>query len=516
MNKYLFFGLSMLISLSLFAQKKGQIKAVSPYLESITPNDLEAHIGFLADDLLEGRETGQRGQHLAGLYLAQQFKKMGLAPGNPTDNSYYQRFYMVHTYIDYLASTLGDSTYGYRKDYFSFAADALPEELKGDLVFAGYGLDRSDFDNLSTVDLKDKIALFFADEPEGTEMSLRAQVSDWQYRVEQVQEKGGVAALMVVEDEAFAKLKLYAPQRTLNISDGKDPGIPQLCISTELCRQLMGLDRVGYESLRKESAASPKVSPQTFAYPQFSYQAKMERDTSEASNVVGFLEGTDKKEELLIITAHYDHLGIRDKGIYNGADDDGSGTGGLLEIAEAFCKAAAEGKGPRRSILFMPVSGEEKGLLGSKYYTDHPLYPISQTVANLNIDMIGRTDPIYANDPDSVNYVYVIGADKISTELHDINEAVNQKSTRLKLDYKYNDPNDPNRFYYRSDHYNFAKYGIPVIFYFTGTHVDYHQPTDDVAKLHYPKLARITRLVMGTAWEIVNRDKRLIIDRWEE
>jgi len=229
------------------------------------------------------------------------------------------------------------------------------------------------------------------------------------------------------------------------------------------------------------------------------------------SNVLGYIEGTDLKEELIIITAHYDHLGKHDSLTFNGADDDGSGTVATLEIAEAFMLAKKAGNGPRRSVLIMPVSGEEKGLLGSKYYTDHPIYPLENTVANLNIDMIGRLDDWH----DTANYVYLIGADRLSQELHDISETVNEKYIGLNLDYKFNEEDDPNRYYYRSDHYNFAKNNIPVIFYFNGVHEDYHKASDTVDKIDFKKIETITRLVFLTAWELANREERIVVDKIE-
>ena len=229
-------------------------------------------------------------------------------------------------------------------------------------------------------------------------------------------------------------------------------------------------------------------------------------------NVLGYIEGTDLKEELIIITAHYDHLGKHDSLIFNGADDDGSGTVAALEIAEAFMLAKKAGNGPRRSVLIMPVSGEEKGLLGSRYYTDHPIYPLEKIVANLNIDMIGRLDDWH----DTANYVYLIGADRLSQELHDISETVNSKHIGLNLDYKFNEEDDPNRYYYRSDHYNFAKNNIPVIFYFNGVHEDYHKVTDTVEKIDFEKVETITRLVFLTAWELANRDERIVVDKQEK
>lgn len=208
------------------------------------------------------------------------------------------------------------------------------------------------------------------------------------------------------------------------------------------------------------------------------------------------------------MTAHFDHLGMRGTDIYYGADDNASGTSAVLEIAQAFSQAKASGQGPRRSVLCMLVTGEEKGLLGSQYYTEHPVFPLTQTVANVNIDMIGRKDDKHADS----NYTYVIGSDRLSTELHEINETVNRLYTKLELDYTYNADNDPNRFYYRSDHYNFAKNGIPAIFYFSGVHADYHRPTDTPDKIMYEKAETITRLAFHTTWELANRDERIKVN----
>ena len=227
--------------------------------------------------------------------------------------------------------------------------------------------------------------------------------------------------------------------------------------------------------------------------------------TIRGENVLGYIEGSDLKDELLIITAHYDHLGKHDSLIFNGADDDASGVSAALEIAEAFMLAKKGGNGPRRSILIMPVSGEEKGLLGSRYYTDNPIYPLENTVANLNIDMIGRLDDWHDNG----NYVYLIGSDRLSYDLHNLNEKINDEYIGIDLDYRFNDKDDPNRYYYRSDHYNFAKNDIPVIFYFNGVHEDYHKPSDTIEKIDFDKINTITRLIFLTAWEIANRDERI-------
>jgi len=232
----------------------------------------------------------------------------------------------------------------------------------------------------------------------------------------------------------------------------------------------------------------------------------------DSENVVAFIKGREKPDEIVVISAHLDHEGIKNGEIYNGADDDGSGTVAILEIAEAFQMAAKAGKGPKRSVLFLHVTGEEKGLLGSKYYTENPLYPLANTVCDLNIDMVGRIDDRHKEDP---NYVYLIGSDKLSTELHTLSEEINKKYTNINIDYKYNDENDPNRFYYRSDHYNFAKHNIPIIFYFNGTHADYHRPSDTPDKINYELLENRTRLVFHTAWEVANRETRITADKVE-
>jgi len=227
-------------------------------------------------------------------------------------------------------------------------------------------------------------------------------------------------------------------------------------------------------------------------------------------NVVAIIEGSEYPDEYIILSSHLDHIGIENGIINNGADDDGSGTVAMLEIAEAFQKAVAEGLGPKRSVVFLHVTGEEKGLLGSEYYSKNPLYPLAKTITNLNIDMIGRLDPKRIDkDP---NYIYLIGSDRISQELHEISEAINKKYTQIKLDYTFNDENDPNRFYERSDHYNFAKNNIPVIFYFNGTHEDYHQPSDTPDKINYEMLEKRSHLIFHTAWELANRKKKIILN----
>jgi Zn-dependent M28 family amino/carboxypeptidase len=235
------------------------------------------------------------------------------------------------------------------------------------------------------------------------------------------------------------------------------------------------------------------------------------REEKIVENVIGMIPGSDStlRNEYLVITSHYDHLGKHSitQEIFHGADDDASGTSALLEIAQGM---AAQNVRPKRSVIFLAATGEEKGLLGSIYYTRHPLIPLGETVANLNIDMVGRIDPSH-DDRDS-NYIYIIGSDRLSTDLHKLNELANKESANLNLDYRYNDKTDSNKFYERSDHYNFAKRGVPIIFYFNGVHEDYHMPSDRSEKILYPLLLRRTQLIYWTGWKIATAPKRPAVD----
>jgi Zn-dependent M28 family amino/carboxypeptidase len=285
--------------------------------------------------------------------------------------------------------------------------------------------------------------------------------------------------------------------------------IPIIYVSPVFANALLKESGVTIEAMQEKLNKGKMTKPLSIKSPVlFHVEQKIER--IEAENVLAFIEGSDPvlKNEVVVVSAHYDHVGIINGQIHNGADDDASGTAAAMEIGEAFNQARKEGKGVKRSVLVLHVSGEEKGLLGSEWYSDHPVYPLNTTVCDLNIDMIGRIDPEHKDS----NYVYLIGSDKLSTDLHKISEQCNQAHTNLVLDYTFNSPDDPNRFYYRSDHYNFAKHNIPVIFYFSGVHEDYHKPGDDAHKILYNKMETITRLVFHTAWNVANRDERLKVD----
>jgi len=318
-------------------------------------------------------------------------------------------------------------------------------------------------------------------------------------KLDAAQKNGAVAVLTIAT--GFPRQTKTSPKGNMYLNPFQKMIRPnQFTISEKMAEAIMGGD---YTQAKTRSVA-PKIYTGNILL-SFNKQT----NPLQSSNVMGRLEGTDLKDEYVFVTAHYDHLGKRDTVIYYGADDDGSGTVGILEMVEAFAKAKAAGKRPRRSIVFMTVSGEEKGLLGSEFYVNHPVYSLEKTTVDLNIDMIGRIDAT-RKQGDSTNYVYVVGDDKLSSDLKTISEAVNKKYTKLELDYKFNDAKDPTRIYFRSDHYNFAQKGLPIIFYYDGMlGADYHKPTDTPDKINYALMAKRAQLVFYTAWDMANRNDML-------
>src|SRR5690606_37847647 len=272
--------------------------------------------------------------------------------------------------------------------------------------------------------------------------------------------------------------------------------------------------RLANELLAKQQTSheQQKNTPATFTIPtKVDAEMGITKEKFADPNVLGLLEGSDLKDEIVVIVGHYDHDGILPDGtFFPGADDNGSGTVGVLELARVFTQAKKDGKGPRRSLLFIGLAAEEKGLLGSKFYVENPIFPLENTVACINMDMIGRIDDKHLNG--NHNYIHAIGLDKLSSELKQITEAANNTYTQMELDYMYDDPADPMRLYYRSDHYNFAEKGIPSAFFFSGLHPHYHTPEDTVDKINFPMMVNWEKLVFHVAWEIDNRDKLLPVD----
>ncbi len=479
------------------------------YAQTITEKDLSEDLHILASDALEGRETGKRGQKMAAAFIKASFEELGLVGPvkNGRGNGYYQDVPLVASKAGNTYLKIKDQKYKNIEDGLLYLGSGnTTQEHSAKVIFAGNG-SKDAFDNL---EVKDQAVLVIVD---GRNRAARSEAKA------QAQAHGAKILFTVMHDsddkfkEFTKKYSHYFTDEKLGLDKGEKDNASDLetfYVSPSVAGKIMNQS---FDKLTKAANAfgkGKKSALKKMKSNQITYQLESIRKKVISENVLGYLEGSDLKDELIVITAHYDHVGMHDGKVYNGADDDGSGTVGLIELAEAFTKAKADGKGPRRSILFMTVTGEEKGLLGSAYYADHSIFPLENTVVNLNIDMIGRTGD---RDFETEDYVFLVGADKISSELHQISEDANATYTKMYLDYTYNDEKHPDRIYYRSDHWNFAKKGVPIIFYFNGTHEDYHKHTDTVDKINWPMLEKRTQLVFYTAWEIANRDARLKIDK---
>jgi hypothetical protein len=495
------------------------------FANMITPEELRSYLAVLTADSLEGRETGTIGNIKAGDYIARQFDKMGL-PKVGSNETHLQRMVYTNESWNQLGLSVNAQTYRNMFNFYGFpSTNGVLVDKKitaSEVVFLGYGIDDALYSDYKKMDVKGKVILINQGEPRGKDsISFLTKTKDpsvWttdrRKKLETAFQKG-VKAVLIIDAKLAESVQSYRRFFTRNVVGDVDRAEGKLAnnvfISPDVAKEIIGEKAGKYAKTR---AKCDKGKPSSLTLP-CSLTLTMDKFFNQliGSNVLGYIEGSDPnlKDEVVVVSAHYDHLGKRNDVIYHGADDDGSGTSGVINIARAFSEAKKQGKGPRRSVLCMLVTGEEKGLLGSKYYTTNPIFPLAKTVADVNIDMIGRVDEKYetAKNP---NYIYVIGSDKLSSDLHKINEEMNAKYTKLTLDYTYNDENDPNRYYYRSDHYNFAEQGIPVVFYFNGTHADYHQPTDTIEKINFEKMTKIAQLAFYTTWEIANRDERLKVD----
>jgi Zn-dependent M28 family amino/carboxypeptidase len=498
------------------------------YAATITAEELSKHLHIIAADSMQGRDTGSQGQKMAADYIAAQFFDANVKPVVKFPDGvegYYQEFELVRRTPAVASLETGTQRRESPRDFIVQGIYQTIPATTAEVVFAGYGIESERYSDYAGLDVKGKAVLIFAGEPVGKRgnslVTGTATPSEWTTatarKAELARQKGAQAVFILYPDqsaEQFSQsLQNYPHGASLKLKykAAAQQHAPVFTVSRELAAEIMGVSEKIL--LRQRRKIARRKKPARLPNASVTWSAQVNEETVSSENVIGMVPGTDKKDEIIIISAHYDHVGVQNGQVYNGADDDGSGTVAILELAQAFARARSDGSGPRRSILFMTVSGEEKGLLGSEFYTANPLFPLQNTVANLNIDMIGRMDEAHQGNP---NYVYLIGSDKLSSELHTISEEANRQFTNLQLDYKYNDPADPNRFYYRSDHYNFAKHKIPVIFYFNGVHADYHQPTDDVEKIDFNKIEKITRLVFFTAWEVANREQRLKVDSFKQ
>lgn len=524
-------------------------EALISYQDSISMDYLEKHLSVFAADSMKGRNTGTEGLKKAADYLADQYKKMGLQPVGD-DSTYFQHFSLNATQKDsvvYEVSKIVDGkktrvnrSVAARNSTANFVeAFGATDSLQGKIVFAGFGVNDSlnNIHHLDGVDLKDKWVMVFQDIPTvvGGD-TLISPAIDARTRFRSILSKGAEGILLIpgISSEEFQREAEGAQTdfgRPTNMrlpyleekgsSGGFDRGYN--LIHPELAAQILQLEDkpAALANLREKLLSEiNEFTPENlnYALTQIPYSQQVSVDTK---NVLAFYEGADPKlkNEVVVLTSHHDHVGIgapdsTGDRIYNGADDDGSGTIGLLNVAKAFTDAAKKNIKPKRSILFLNVSAEEKGLLGSRYYSDHPVIPIDSTVANVNVDMIGRVDPIHQKKGIE-NYVYIIGSEIISSDMDSLLTVANKQTGELELNKKYNDLQDPNQFYRRSDHWNFGRLGVPFTFFFSGVHEDYHRPSDEVGKINFDKMARTVETIYGLAVHIANADQPPQVDNQE-
>ncbi|MBR9997830.1 MAG: M28 family peptidase [Cyclobacteriaceae bacterium] len=505
-----FFLTFSFLSIIYFAQCQQSVSVghgeIKQFAATITTDDLFHHISILTADSLEGRETGKPGQKKAAAYIREQFIKFGLKPAIINGKETYEQEFTLPNYKKDKISLSVDGKVFFHLS--GFVHGGKFRKQKHDTIyvnFAGYGTP----DILDNIRSEGEAVMFLNSHAgpgfhEGIPTTLHDRIT--------IALEHGYSYIFIVYGETSAEFGQFL--RAYKYAEGGDkafirdqgnsghvffisPDLGALIFNTDMDHLKKAAEK-GLHGARKPFRKLQGASLVINAQPQDSIIL--------TENVIGYIEGREEPGECVIISAHYDHVGIRGEKIHPGADDNASGTAALMEIAEGFSIASQKGMDPDRSILFIAFTGEEKGLLGSGYYVDHPVFPLEKTIANLNIDMIGRSDTLHGEDS---SYVYLIGSDKLSPELHEISEKSNQEYTNLSIDYTFNRDEDPNRFYYRSDQYNFAKNNIPVIFYFTGVHEDYHKPSDTLEKIRFDNMLKISQLIFYTSWEIANREDRL-------
>ena len=497
------------------------------YAESINATDLQRYLMILSSDEYEGRETTTQGALKASQYIAAQFENFRI-PEYKEGKGHFQEVPFQRNAWKDIGLKINDQEYKHMVDYVSL----LPLNYNrsnakfSEVYFCGYGIADKKYNDFEEADVKGKAILIYKGEPKKDNgeyvISGTEEPSAWATKIElklRAAKAAGVGLVFIIEDqvkEIVAENRQFLIDGKIRLHDGtirqKNDIVNSVYISPAMAQTMMADQYDKIIETRDKIKAKGKTKGRAIAIKtKIDIQQAKHANVLRSNNVIGYLEGSDPilKNEYVLLSAHYDHLGTRGDKVFNGANDNGSGTSTVIALMKAFAKAKKEGNGPKRSIVALLMCGEEKGLLGSEYYTKLPAFPLDQTIVDVNVDMVGRTDKLHES---SDEYIYVIGADKLSSELHDINESVNDKYVNMELDYRFNDEKDPNRYYYRSDHYNFAKQGIPVIFYFNGVHEDYHKSTDTFDKINYDLMQKSARLIFHTTWELANRPERIKVD----
>jgi hypothetical protein len=495
---------------------------VTKIAQTIQRDELKEILQYLASDSCKGRELGSPGNDSAAEYIASRFRSYGIS-APPGMKDHFQAVSFKWVYWKKMNFKIDDFEYRNLWDYISLARDNQNLTLETDeVLFLGYGIDDPAYSDYKNQDVSGKVILIYKGEPAGkngiSHLTGKKELSEWSTDLTlklRAAHRKGVKLVLIVEDKFkelgdAKRMDILSPSVLLaKDEDSRPPQANSIYLSSTLVSKLLGpyTKKVIQARDKIRSKGKPKA---VLIKRKISLEQQRDANQVKGRNVLAYIEGTDKKDELVVITAHYDHIGMRGKEVFNGADDNASGTSSVIQIAKALQAAKEAGLGPRRSVLCMLVTGEEKGLLGSMYYVNDPVIPLKNTMVNINVDMVGRTDTKYK---DKTDYIYVIGSDRLSKDLHRIHEEVNLGRSGLTLDYTYNSESDPNRYYYRSDHYNFAEKGIPAIFFFSGVHEDYHRITDDADKILYDKTEKVARHIFYLAWELANANDRLKVDQ---
>ena len=529
----LFMLMSFILPTAALAETKTDItKAEKKMAEMITAAQLKDYLYFVASDEMEGRDTPSRGLDLTAKFIGTMLSRWNFKPAGD-DGTFYQKIALLNESPDGVKSSLKveNQNFKYGEDFFRISGGSN-ELLNAPLVYGGDGwyFKAKGIDRLQNVDVKGKIVVLYGDGypnrfsvtamPEGiTRADFTGEKGvDWADPLTYAKQKGAVGAIIVASNQAqedWAKISAQPNSRPFVEKFRDEVSIPAIMVS-----QKVG-DMIFTDAAKtpyKTTGATYVLKPET----NLSFEAAIKQDRVYTQNVVAIWEGSDPvlKNEMVAIGAHYDHVGTNpnaageDK-IWNGADDDGSGTVAVLSIAETLAKAPQR---PKRSVLFVWHAGEEKGLWGSKYFNEFPTVPIDKVVTQLNIDMIGRSRKADDTNPknkdlSAENEVYVIGAEMMSSKLGEVTKSVNESYINLNYDYRYDDPKDPNRFFFRSDHFNYAHNGIPIVFWFDGVHEDYHGAGDEPQKIDYQKMEKITRTIFLTLWEVAELKERPKVDK---
>jgi hypothetical protein len=535
----LFIALSLALSATFAQHKTSKVKATTASsllaargVETIAASQLQDYLSFIASDEMEGRDTPSRGLDTTAQFIKMHLDRWGFKPAGD-GATFFQRIALRRDQLDgaHSSAEINGQKFNFGED---FLPNAVAATISGPVVYVGNGwvVKSKNIDAYQGIDVKDKIVVVYGEGiPKGvTRADLTGRMGeDWANPALYAQQHGAKGVLAIPDYNMLmrwegVRQRLSVPGRPQveKFQNQNGAPIPLVWLSLRMADVLFQGEKLDAATLLNRGASGEQVTAfELSSTKKVTFTIATSPNSPSTQNVVAVWEGSDPvlKNEYVALGAHYDHIGICAPGaadpICNGADDDGSGTTALLAMAEAISHAKQR---PKRSVLFVWHCGEEKGLWGSRYFTEYPTIPLDRIVTQINIDMIGRSKKEGDTNPQNAelsgpNQIYVIGSKMMSTELGELSEAVNKSFLNLQYNYRYDDPNDPNRFFFRSDHFNYARKGIPIIFFFDGVHEDYHRPGDEAQKIDYQKMEKVTRTIYMTLWEVANRPVRPKVDK---